>query len=147
MLVNVFNEHRDAIVELHEKWYREESYKGTSNFMYKVSMYHIAIYLAVLIYLELKDGYETDWDYYVDKYSLNQNRKKLACCGIDLDTILASFGLPAVDKAGCVNGVESMEVEHCLVIEPTDLPVISTPAIGNITHLLSTPHECFSYIN
>jgi hypothetical protein len=146
-LANSFGEFRSAIIDLQTKWFNEESYKGTSKYMYKTSMYYLGIYLAILIYLELKDGYNTDWDYYKDKYSLDVNRKKLACCGIDLDDILAAFNLPAVDKEGCINGIGSMGIEHCFVIEPTVLPTATETEPVDIEDLLATPTECFNYTN
>lgn len=146
-LASIFGENRSSIVDLQNKWFNEEAYKGTSKYPYKVAMYYMATYLVLIMWLEIKAGYETDWDYYKEKYKIDDNRKKLACCGIDLDDVLAAFGLNVQTTGACIAGINSMEVEECLVIEPTTLPTVAIITIGDVVAMLTTPNECISYIN
>lgn len=145
-LANAFSKIRISIVALQNKWFNEESYKGTSKIPYKVSMYYMAIYLVLLMYLEMKAGYNTTWSYYQTKYDIDTNRKKLACCGIDLDDIISSFGI-STTTASCVQGIGSMEIEDCLEVEPIELKATTTATSINVSTYLSIPNECFNYIN
>lgn len=130
-------------MELHAKQWKKEDISGSSKTQYKIMSYYSAMYLALLIRLEIDKGYNTDWSYYITKYNLREVRKELACCKIDLDDILACFGLPTISV---LQGVGGMQVETTLIVQPTTLPVVSEPTIVDIEELLNYPSKCTSYI-
>lgn len=138
LMTKVFSIYRKDILALHTKEWKEEDITGKSCIQYKIYQYYLAIYYVILIYIELKQGIHTDWEYYTKKYNTDSIRKCLACDGIDLNTILNTFGLPTTE---CEGGIECMGLEESFEIEPT---TFTTPTYNNVNvlNLLANPVTC-----
>ncbi|SRR6266403_4042359 len=138
-IANVFSLYRKDILSLHYKEWKEENISGKSCIQYKVYQYYLAIYYVILIYLELKQGINTDWNYYIKKYNLDKISKCLACDNIDLESILKIFGLSITT---CIDGIECIGVEESFEVEPVLIGYIPTYNKVIIKDLLNNLISC-----
>jgi hypothetical protein len=138
-----FSGNKAALMELHTKQFNEEDIKEYSKYQYDIIKYYAALHLVILIWLEVQNGVQTDWNYYSNKYDLPCKKKSLACYGISLDNILKSFGLPIIANTG---GIGGMKIEYDFIVEPTDI-TIPTVINEDINTLLETEDACYDYLN
>lgn len=89
-----FEAYRDGVHAKNLQWFSQEDRWGYSCIQYNIMQFYLGLYLATLIRIEWDKGIETDWDYYIEKYGLEEKKHILACFGISLDTILECFELP-----------------------------------------------------
>lgn len=136
---NAFKLYRTSLLTLHSKQWKEEDISGASCIQYKIYQYHLAVYYTILIYSEVQQGINSDWEYYKDKYKIETITKSLACDGINLDAILNEFGLPIISSEG---GIESLEIEQSFEIEPTILSSETEYNNVDIQSLLDNPSTC-----
>lgn len=138
IMSKVFALYRADILALHTKQWKEEDISGKSCIQYKIHQYYLATYYVTLIYLELQQGINTDWEYYKEKYKTDTIRKCLSCNNIDLNAILTLFGLPTTI---CEGGIECMGLEEDFEIEPE---TFTAPVYNNvdIKTLISNPISC-----
>lgn len=138
-IANVFSLYRKDILALHIKEWKEEDISGKSCIQYKIYQYYLAVYYVILIYLELKQGINTDWNYYESKYKISTIRKCLSCDKIDLNAILNIFGLPSTTPDG---GIEDMGLEETFEIEPILLTTESEYDKVVIKDILNNLYTC-----
>lgn len=140
---NIFKVNKNSIVSNFLKQINDEQLKGESCRQYNFSFY-LSLYLVILVYNDFLKYPNKTWSYFVSKYNLLEHKKCLACDGINLDTILASFMLPPLN----ISGIEGMQIEQNLEVEPVDLTettTIITPI--NLLGLLQSGKTCINNIN
>lgn len=130
----------DNIYSLIQQQVNQESLVGYSCIMYKVVQFHLAFLLGYTIMMDYRTT-DQDWDYYEDKYDLENKRKYLACSGIKLEDLLEIFGLPP-SETGCEYGIGEMtisgECEECPFIIGTETCDDLTVATVDMAELLAT---------
>jgi hypothetical protein len=89
-----FQYYKDGLISTMNKWWTQEDKWGKSCIQYDWFQFYLTLYLVTLIKVEWDRGLETDWQYYIDKYGLEEKAKFLACFGINLTVILNCFDLP-----------------------------------------------------
>ena len=138
---NSFLLYKDDILILHSKQWKEEDISGQSCIQYKIYNYYLTIYYVILIYLEIKDGVNLEWNYYEEKYKLNKISKCLACNNINLNKILNIFGLPLTI---CTEdgGIECMGLQENFEIEPILFNTSNLYNKFDVKSLLNNPISC-----
>jgi hypothetical protein len=127
---NTFKLYKKSIVSNFLSEVNEEQLKGESTIQYSNFNIYLAIYLVTLVFLEVKKYPTKSWDYFVTKYKLHKLKECLSCKGIKLEDILTQFQLPMITG----EGIDFLEIENTLQIEPGDLtPII--PIINQINIL------------
>lgn len=118
---NFWTTFKADILKLTFKSWKEEDYRGKTYTQWRITQYHNVLTLMILLIFDIKKNgkVHTDWAYYNTKYKLDTYRKCLACECIDLDKVLAIFGLPFKD---CTGGIECMGIQLTFQIEPDDFP-------------------------
>lgn len=143
LVANFFTSYRNEIFKLSQQVWREEDIREYSTKYIKIAQYYLALYLVILLYIDYTSGLDI-WDNLILKYKIDCHRKELACCGIDLDKILGTFGLPPKANTG---GIEGVEIEESFEVEPTELPVLETSDTPiNMTNAFKVREECFNYV-
>lgn len=95
---------------------KDEELKGESCKQYNFHFY-LALYLVTLVYQDFIKNSENNWEFYIKKYNLYKLRDCLLCNNINLNDVLNAFELPILTG----NGINFLEVEETLEIEPIDL--------------------------
>ena len=131
------------VLELSEKQFITEDVYGKSKIQYKIYQYYLAFYLVLLVYLEYKSGYNTNWNYYIKKYKLETKKHNLACNGVNLNILLSVFGLPRVFTNG---GIEDMVIETSFEVEPTIWNPTGVSKTVDIKYELQNINNCYLYI-
>jgi hypothetical protein len=141
--------YRSILMTLYRKNWKREDYYELSYYQYVISQYWYALYLVVLIKYEVLEGINTEWSYYIDKYELEDKRKKLACNSISLKKILEIFELPTLTTSSTEGtfdnvGIESDIIEDDFIVENTeDAEELDTV---EILTLVNTPTLLSNYI-
>lgn len=147
-LINqAFQIYRSSVLSLTKKQWKEEDLKGKSLVQYSVAQYYYSIYIAVMMYNEIQRGFPHDPSYYIDKYSIENIRKCLACEGIDIDKILEVFDLPPEESS---RGIELMEIENNMIVGPYSANnlIPTAPSVPiDLRALISLPNSCYNLIS
>ena len=132
---NAFKAYKNNIVSNFLGEIKDEQLKGESCKQYNFSFY-LALYLVTLVYKDVIKYPNKNWNYFVTKYKLKEYKKCLSCSGINLNNILFSFNLPSIIEQ---SGIEDLEVEETLEVEPLDLTVTTSTTITvNLNTILNT---------
>lgn len=131
-----FQLYKDDILALHSIQWRDESVYNRSCIQYGIMKYYLAFYLCLLIYIEVINGVSHSWEYYVDKYNLEDITNYLASNNISMTDILDIFGLPIVISSGIGYKEIGLTFNIGEPIESTNINNI------DIDVLLSTPIGC-----
>jgi hypothetical protein len=148
LIKNFFTYYRNDILTLHRKQWSEESIRDKSCVQYKIQQYYLALYLVLLIKVEVDSGVNTTWQYYIDKYGLADKAKKFACNNISLKQILSIFGLPTsttteteLDSIGI--NYDDISVEFVVGGEDSD----TNNVVVDIQELFDLTDNCVNYLN
>lgn len=120
-----------------EQW-NDEDLKGKSFAQWKSMTYFYLLALLQLIYNDINHT-QQEWSYYQEKYDLENIKKCLHCIGINLDKNLNIFGFPII----CENGIECLDIESSLEVEPEDLDEEEIITV-DLAALLATPVYCIN---
>ena len=104
-----FSLYKAKINELIAKIIKSENLYGFSDTQYILNQFHYTLHLIILIYIEYKRGFNTDWNYYINKYELTTVSRKIACIGLRLNDILSIFDLPYINDVKYGIGIVSVE--------------------------------------
>ena len=96
-LLDYYKLYKTKLLVLINKQFDQEDIHNKSNYYSILNQYIYAFQYVILIYNEYSLGLKTDWDYYIEKYSITTNQKKLQCSGVDLDKIFEIFEIPYTD--------------------------------------------------
>ncbi len=139
-----WDKYSNEVNALHEKQSKDEDLKGKSLNQWKIMQYYYVMYLMILIYLDKQLHKNQSWSYYITKYNLVKYQECLACVKIDLKTILTIFNFSSITQT---DGVETLEIETTLEIEPDDIiQTVDTSVVSvDVLQLLNVP--TLTYIN
>jgi hypothetical protein len=138
-----FSLYKEDILKIFSKLWKEEDRIEESDKIYNLNQYLYVYLYCMLIKNEYLLGVNTDWNYYITKYKINEKRKLFACNGISLDNVLKVFSLPVINNGF---GIENLGVENSFTIEPTD-NLTNTIIKIDVNYLLSYPNNILLYLN
>lgn len=120
------------------KLIKEESIWGESDEALKGLNYFYAVNYSYLLFLYLTRDNHT-WAEAEEKFCITKVRKCLACKGISLDELLAFYGYTT--SISC-NGIETIEMEKSVEVEPTECGTEEVPTPIDIEELISNGNYC-----
>ena len=122
----MFKTFKPNIIEDLLKAFKEESFNGESTLQYKVLNHYYIMILVLLIKLDFQFITGVIWQDLVKKYNLKKLKEKLACCKLDLDGVLNSYGLPSVEDIfpepnDLFYGINYLGIEQTFEVEPDEV--------------------------
>ncbi len=115
-----FQANRSNIISLTNFSWKREDIDGEGCSIFKVGQYYFAMYLAILIYLEIQLGIPRTAQYYLDKYNIRVLQDRFACNGISLSNVFNDFGIGAILTTQGLgeDGIEFIGIEESFIVEP-----------------------------
>lgn len=104
----------DAIQSLLKRQFQKEDLYNKAYLNRIVMQYYLAFYLVWMVADEYYNSTNKDWNYYLEKYDLENKRKALGCNGISLEKLLEIFGF-AKTIDNLFGGINSNEISSTFV--------------------------------
>lgn len=138
-----FSLYKEDMLKLFSKLWKEEDRIEESDKIYNINQYLYVYLYCLLIKTEYLLGINTDWNYYIDKYKINEKRKLFACNDISLDNVLKVFGFPVINNG---IGIENLGIENTFSVETSE-GLTTTIVQISIQDLLDNPNGELTYLN